>query len=69
MDIDPIWHPVLDDYNKIVKPLPVVIPSVSLRRSARLKKMQVTGRALLFIVHLLVNPLASTIKHHRRRLT
>jgi hypothetical protein len=42
MDIDPIWYPVLDDYNKIVKPLSVVNPSVSLRRSARLKNMQVT---------------------------
>jgi hypothetical protein len=41
MDIDPIWHTVLDDYNKIVKPLSVVNPSVSLRRSARLKNVQV----------------------------
>jgi hypothetical protein len=45
MDIDPIWHPVLDDYNKIVKMLSVVNPSVSLRRSARLKNMQVTRGA------------------------
>jgi hypothetical protein len=45
MDIDPIWHPDLGDYNKIVKPLYVVNPSVSLRHSAGLKNMQVTRGA------------------------
>jgi hypothetical protein len=46
MDIDPIiWQAVLDEYNKIVEPLSVVNPSVSLRRSARLKNMQVTRGA------------------------
>jgi hypothetical protein len=42
MDIDPIWHPVLDDYNKIFKPLAVNIFNINLRRSARLKAKEGT---------------------------
>jgi hypothetical protein len=42
MDIDPIWRPLLDDYNKTVKPLKVNIRGVSLRRSERLKVKQRT---------------------------
>jgi hypothetical protein len=42
MDIDPIWHPVLDDYNKIFKPLAVNISNINLRRSARLKAKEGT---------------------------
>jgi hypothetical protein len=37
MDIDPIWRPVLDDYNKIFTPLAVNISNINLRCSARLK--------------------------------
>jgi hypothetical protein len=32
----PIWRPVLDDHNKIIKPLAVNISNINLRRSARL---------------------------------
>jgi hypothetical protein len=42
MDIDPIWRPILDDYNKTLKTLKVYIPDMSLRRSARLKEKQGT---------------------------
>jgi HKD family nuclease len=44
MDIDPIWRPVLDDYNKIIIPLAVNIFNINLRRSARLKAKEGTKR-------------------------
>jgi hypothetical protein len=43
MDIDSIWRPVLDDYNKIFKPLAVNISYINLRRSARLKAKEGTN--------------------------
>jgi hypothetical protein len=43
MDIDPIWRPVLDDYNKIFKPQAVNISNINLRHSVRLKAKEGTN--------------------------
>jgi hypothetical protein len=42
MDIDPIWRQVMDDYNKIFKPLAVNISNINLRCSAHLKAKEGT---------------------------